>query len=138
MLSTTRGAAPNARALLAPVRSSRVVTARTSRRIEWWDASRLDASRASRPDRRPPHQDGGRDRTYASEGAYSLVKLEWDDAARTFTARAREGAGYDGMLTSRTFEITLVREGRGVGLAPNAAPDATFVYTGEDVTVSLP
>ena len=42
------------------------------------------------------------------EGAYSEIEMRWNDKSRTLTIEAREGDGFEGMLTNRQFIIETV------------------------------
>jgi len=63
--------------------------------------------------------------TYGYErGEFSTIEFRWDDAARTLTIGSRSGS-YPGMLSERTFRVTLV----GADSASEAA------YNGSELTL---
>lgn len=59
---------------------------------------------------------------------YSTIELEWDDKTKTLTIDNRKGS-YPGMLKSRIFDVTVVKENHGVG-TEIANPDKTVVFDG--------
>ena len=70
------------------------------------------------------YEDEGTNYNY-EQGRYTLIPMRWDDAKRTLTLAARQGS-YEGMLTERTFTLTL--------------PDGTtktVTYSGKKVSVKL-
>ena len=68
--------------------------------------------------------------TYAYEkGEFSVIKFKWDDASRTLTICAREGA-YPGMLDSREFTV-------GAADRTDKGQVKTVAYSGAEVKVSL-
>lgn len=81
------------------------------------------------------YEDEGDNYNYES-GAYSKIKLDWDDESACLTIHEREGS-YTGMPARRIFHVVLAAEGHGAGLMPCTEPDADVEYTGEKVTVSL-
>jgi len=83
------------------------------------------------------YEDDGSTRAHEAEAAFTIIPLRFDAAAQTFTVGARQGKGFPGMLEARTFRVVVVRPGVGVGVGDAAAPDATFSYSGEAVTVPL-
>jgi alpha-D-xyloside xylohydrolase len=70
------------------------------------------------------------------KGEYSTITFTWNDRAKTLDIGARNGA-FPGMLQTRTFRVTLVRENRGVGDTFDAKPDVEVGYQGRAVRVSL-
>jgi alpha-D-xyloside xylohydrolase len=71
------------------------------------------------------------------KGVYATIAFHWDDAKRQLTIDARQGS-FPGMLKARTFQVVLVRQGRGAGLDVTQAPDKVVAYQGERQTVDLP
>lgn len=72
---------------------------------------------------------------YAYEkGVYATIPMTYTEASKTLTLGARRGA-FPGMLARRTFHVVWVRPGHGVGLEPEASPDAVVQYDGGAVTV---
>ncbi len=82
------------------------------------------------------YEDNGTD--YACEqGQRATIPLHWDDAGGTLTLGVRSGS-FPGMLGTRTFHVTWVLPGRGVGGTPTPSPDLVVRYTGRAVTVQQP
>ena len=71
------------------------------------------------------------------KGAYSTIAMHWDDATKTLTLANRSGNGFPGMLASRTFNIVLVNEVRGMGDAHATNYSATLQYDGTETSVTL-
>jgi alpha-D-xyloside xylohydrolase len=53
------------------------------------------------------------------------------------TLAPRQGE-FPGMLKSRTFRITWVREGIGAGPGPSENTDAKIIYNGHAIEVQMP
>jgi len=70
------------------------------------------------------------------KGEYSTIRFTWNDRNQTLDIGARNGA-FPGMLQTRTFRVTLVRESRGVGDTFGAKPDVEVRYQGRAIRVSL-
>ena len=81
------------------------------------------------------YEDTGDGTGYEQGRDMATIPMAWNDAARTLTVGARAGA-FDGMLSTRTLRIVLVRPGRGVGLAASPA-DREVRYDGHAQTLSL-
>ncbi|WP_437804235.1 DUF5110 domain-containing protein [Sorangium sp. So ce693] len=83
------------------------------------------------------YEDQGTSTDY-ERGAFSLIQLTWDDAARALTIGARQGA-WEGMPAKRTFQVVLVTDGKAVGFSTTdtPTPDSTVTYDGKAVTVRL-
>jgi alpha-D-xyloside xylohydrolase len=71
------------------------------------------------------------------KGMYATIPLTWNNATRTLTIGARQGA-YPGMAGSRTFRLVVVGANHGVGTAVTAAADQTVSYTGAAVELKAP
>ena len=72
---------------------------------------------------------------YAYEkGAHATIALHWDDAAKTLTIGARQGA-YPGMKAEHTFHVVLVGADHGVGIPETSKSDAMIAYKGESLSV---
>ena len=69
-------------------------------------------------------------------GAYSVIPMRWDDAARTLTIDDRKG-GFPGMLTHRRFNIVVVGSNHGAGPEVATTVDKVVDYNGKRVTVKL-
>lgn len=73
--------------------------------------------------------------TYNYEkGQYATIPMEWNEAAQTLTIGQRKGQ-FPGMLKERTFHVTFVKSGHGVGINPEAKPDRVVTYRGAALTV---
>lgn len=82
------------------------------------------------------YEDGGLDYAYET-GERASIPLHWDEAKQTLTVGARVGR-FAGMLERRTFRVTWVRPGRGVGDAVEKNPDLVVSYDGQALTLSRP
>jgi alpha-D-xyloside xylohydrolase len=75
--------------------------------------------------------------TYDYErGRSSRIQLTWDDARRTLTLGARDGA-FDGMLRDRTFNVVLVSPDSPSGYLRPATNGRAVSYQGARVTVAF-
>ena len=82
------------------------------------------------------YEDNGID--YACEqGARATISLHWDERTRTLTLGKREGS-FTGMLATRTFHLTWVRPGHGIGENADVTPDAVVVYAGQPLRLLAP
>ncbi|MDR1305261.1 MAG: DUF5110 domain-containing protein [Verrucomicrobiales bacterium] len=79
------------------------------------------------------YEDAGEGSGYL-RGERAVIKFRWDDAARTLTVSAREGA-FPGMLARREFQVVIVSAGHGTGLA--MTPGTVIRYDGRPLTVQL-
>ncbi len=70
------------------------------------------------------------------KGAYSTITFTWDDERKTLTIGERKGR-FTGMLQTRTFNVVLVREKKGVGVDVSGAPDKAITYTGGEVVTDF-
>ena len=70
------------------------------------------------------------------KGAFATIPLAWDDATQTLTIGPRRGE-YPGMLKDRTFNIVLVKENHGQGVAVVDSPDRTIKYAGAEMRVKI-
>jgi alpha-D-xyloside xylohydrolase len=70
------------------------------------------------------------------KGVYSTTPFAWDDAAKTLTIGARKGE-FPGMLKDRTFNVILVKEQHGHGIAIAEKPDQVVKYSGAEVKVKV-
>jgi alpha-D-xyloside xylohydrolase len=80
------------------------------------------------------YNDDGVSRQYLN-GRFSRIPLSWNEKTRTLSIGAREGAGYVGMPTRRTFNIRWIKA--GIPLSFTAKTDATIVYNGKPQTVRM-
>ena len=68
--------------------------------------------------------------TYRYEkGAFSLIPIHWNDAAKTLAIGKREGS-FRGMLQERTFNVVLVSKDKPVAFSFTPQADQTIHYTG--------
>ncbi|HEU5232097.1 MAG TPA: glycoside hydrolase family 31 protein [Terriglobales bacterium] len=70
------------------------------------------------------------------KGEYAVIPLHWNDSTGTLTIGDRTGS-FPGMMSARSFQIVLVREGHGTGEASISAPDKTVQYSGKQVAVPV-
>ncbi|BCM92846.1 alpha-xylosidase BoGH31A [Abditibacteriota bacterium] len=80
------------------------------------------------------YEDEGVNTNY-EKGQYATIPFSWNEKNRTLTIGERRGA-FQGMLQSRTFNVTLVKPGVGVGL-DSSQTSAKITYTGKRVAVTL-
>ena len=69
------------------------------------------------------YEDEGDNLNYEN-GAYSTIKMTWNDKAKTLTIGQRQGS-FDGMLNTRTF---IVKTPKG---------EKTVTYKGQKTTIKL-
>jgi alpha-D-xyloside xylohydrolase len=81
------------------------------------------------------YEDDGVSRQYL-HGRYSRIPLSWDQRSRTLTLGDREGGGYDGMASRRTFNIRWITPGRALSF--DAKADVTIAYDGGRQRVKMP
>ena len=70
------------------------------------------------------------------KGEYAVIPLHWNDSAGTLTMGDRTGT-FPGMITTRSFQVVVVRDGHGTGETLTSSPDKTVQYSGKQVVVSL-
>ncbi len=70
------------------------------------------------------------------EGVYSTIAFSWNDATNTLTISDREGS-FPGMLEQRKFNVVLVSENAGIGMAPAAENRKEISYSGKKEVVKL-
>lgn len=70
------------------------------------------------------------------KGAYSTIRMQWDDQNKTFTIGNREGE-FPGMLTNRKFRIVLVDKTRGTGDKAATRINKTVSYNGKQQKIKL-
>jgi len=66
------------------------------------------------------------------QGAHAIIPIHWNDATRTLTIDARQGA-YPGMAQSHTINVVIVSPGHGAGGEVTAVPDKTIQYAGASI-----
>ncbi len=76
------------------------------------------------------------DSYHYEKGMYSTISFHWDDASQTVTIGARNGA-FPGMLAERNFQIVLVDENHGFGIAPASKPDDVLHYSGKEIKLQF-
>ena len=69
------------------------------------------------------------------KGAYAMIPMQYDDAARTLRIGAREGS-FPGMLAERSFIVVPVDAAHPAACATDA-PGIELRYTGEELVVNL-
>ena len=82
------------------------------------------------------YEDNGVDYAYET-GERAIIALRWDDTQKTLFISEHVGA-FPGMLGKRTFHVTWVRPGHGVGDAAEPKPDLVVSYAGKSLTVARP
>ena len=82
------------------------------------------------------YEDDGVSREYLN-GKYARVPLSWNEATKTLTIGAREGAGYAGMAGKRTINVRWVKAGAPRAPAFDVKPDASVTYTGAPLRVRM-
>ena len=70
------------------------------------------------------------------QGAYSTIRMRWDDAAQVLTIGSRNGS-FEGMHHQRTFDLVLVSEQRGGGIDLSNVVNKRVVYDGTERRISL-
>jgi alpha-D-xyloside xylohydrolase len=70
------------------------------------------------------------------KGVYATIPLAWDEVSKTLTFGARKGE-FPGMLKERTFNVVLVKEKHGDGIAITEKPDQVVKYNGAEVKVKI-
>ncbi len=70
------------------------------------------------------------------KGVYSTIPFSWDNASKTLIIGARKGE-FPGMLKERTFNVVLVKEKHGNGIAAVEKPDNVVKYSGKEIKVKL-
>jgi alpha-D-xyloside xylohydrolase len=81
------------------------------------------------------YEDEGDNYNY-EKGAYSTIDFYWDDKNKQLSIEDRKGQ-FSNMLQSRTFNIILVEEDRGIGINYDQSPQKTIYYEGEQIRVLL-
>lgn len=81
------------------------------------------------------YEDEGDNYDY-EHGARSVIPIHWNDKSSTLTIGAREGR-FPRMLDHRTFNVIVVRDGHGTGIASTSEPDAVVEYDGKAASISV-
>ncbi len=81
------------------------------------------------------YEDGNTNYDY-EEGAYSLIKFDYNESDKTLTIAQREGE-FTGMLKERTFRIFIVSEDKPVVSDPDQEPVITVKYKGSAQKLKL-
>ena len=71
-----------------------------------------------------------------ADNAVRIRFFQGNDARKRLTIGARKGS-FAGMLQTRTFNVVLVREKKGVGVDVSGAPDRAITYTGGEVVTDF-
>ncbi|MDR1716063.1 MAG: DUF5110 domain-containing protein [Prevotella sp.] len=69
------------------------------------------------------------------KGIYSIIKMKWDDTNQTLNIGASQGE-FPGMLSKRTFRITLLPAGKSIWSLPDKA-DHLIVFDGKEINVKM-
>lgn len=69
-------------------------------------------------------------------GIYATIDFTWNDVEKKLTIGERKGE-YPGMLKDRTFNIIVVKEGKGTGVGIEKSIDKTVKYNGSEQTIQL-
>lgn len=70
------------------------------------------------------------------KGVYATIPFAWDDATKTLSIGARKGE-FPGMLKDRTFNVILVKDKHGNGIAVTEKPDQVVKYSGSELKVKV-
>ncbi|TRX09503.1 glycoside hydrolase family 31 protein [Flavobacterium gawalongense] len=70
------------------------------------------------------------------KGAFSTIKLEWNEQTKTVTIGKRKGS-FNGMIKNRTFNIVLVDKEKGIGVSSTSNFNKTITYNGKAKSVKL-
>ena len=81
------------------------------------------------------YEDEGNNYNYEN-GSYATITFSWSDASNTLEIGAREGS-FDGMLTSRVFDVLIVSEELGTGNEVSDQVNARVDYDGSALTVTI-
>jgi len=68
------------------------------------------------------------------KGAYALIPIHWDEAAKTLSIGDRKGQ-YPGMPEKRVFNIVWVSQGHGVGESVEPRIDKVLPYDGHHISI---
>ncbi len=80
------------------------------------------------------YEDEGVNNNY-EKGQYATIPISWNEKAHSLTIGARRGS-FAGMLQRRTFNVTFVKPGVGVGLE-STEQSVKITYAGKAVSVGL-
>lgn len=81
------------------------------------------------------YEDEGVNYNY-EKGRYSMIPLRWNDASRRLTIGDRLGDGYDGMKTSREFNVVVIDRRHPVADPVNAT-GIKAIYDGTKIELTL-
>lgn len=74
--------------------------------------------------------------TYNYEkGTFATIRFNWNDKSKTLVIEDRKGS-FPGMLTERKFNIVVVNESTGTGVAITAQPNQTVSYNGTKLSIN--
>ena len=75
--------------------------------------------------------------TYNYEnGQYATFTFKWNDAAKILSITNRKRS-FPGMLQKRIFNVVVVNENKGAGVAETRQTDKVVMYNGKDVNIKL-
>jgi alpha-D-xyloside xylohydrolase len=69
-------------------------------------------------------------------GVYATIDFSWNDEKQTLTIGNRHG-NFPGMLKERIFNLVLVSENHGAGVAVTKTIDRTVNYRGEELVIEM-
>lgn len=69
-----------------------------------------------------------------SQGKYSTIAINWNEASKTLTIKDRKGE-FPGMLKDRTFRVVWVTPKNGNGVEPDKTAE-TVQYSGKEVAIT--
>jgi alpha-D-xyloside xylohydrolase len=70
------------------------------------------------------------------KGAFSQIRIHWQDATRTLTIGKRSGT-FPGMLDHRTFQIVLASRAKPAAFSPTVPISKSVRYTGSELRLKL-
>jgi len=70
------------------------------------------------------------------KGKFATISFRWDDSKKILSISDQKGS-FPGMLTNRTFNVVLVKEGNGIGETTSTTFDKKISYKGKAISVSL-
>jgi alpha-D-xyloside xylohydrolase len=82
------------------------------------------------------YEDEGDNDNY-EKGAYSVIPMRWDEAAKTLVIEDRKGR-YPGMPESHKFNIVWVSQNHGTGETVESKVDKVVQYDGRRVSIKAP
>lgn len=81
------------------------------------------------------YEDEGINYNY-EQGKFSTIQMIYNEKGKTLTIGKRQGE-FPGMTANRTFEVVWIGKEKSKGLEFQSKADATIVYTGEEISVTM-